>query len=278
MKSIGRLTFFLVTLLALADIAHAANTREELKQLVTQLQTKPGDVPLREKIIKHARAMKPAPVVPEEARQKFIEGNTIAKSADSPSGQLLAVQRFEEVLKIAPWWGNAYYNLAVAQELAGQYDAAQASLKLYILTQPGSKETRDAQDRIYALTAKKDLAAVQQLAKRDADRESLMRTLEGASFKHEFTYPTDRGGMVVTQVFTVKVNGRQVSYSTWMPINPTEGTTTFNCELSGTSCDLQTGNPRFRQTLSFSSDGRTVKSAEYADGALYREVTMARQN
>ncbi len=274
-----RSIFLVVAMLCVfTSTAHAANPREELKQLTAQLQSNPSDTALREKIIKLAGTIRPAPVVPEEARQKFVEGVTITKSANNASGQLLAVQRFQEVLKIAPWWGDAYYNLAIAQELAGQFEAAQTSLKLYILTNPGKKETRDAQDRIYALKAKRDLAAVQQAAKHDADREALMRALDGAMFRKEFTMPTDRGGTIVTQVFTVSISGRQVTYSTWLPINPAEGTTTYTCELNGPSCDLKTGNTRFRQTLSFSSDGRTVKSVEYFDGALSRDFTMIRQN
>lgn len=272
------LLLFALALSALCTAVQAANPHEELKRLTAKLQQSPSDAALREEIIRLARTMKPVPAIPEEARQKFVEGATITKSANNASGQALAVQRFQDVLKIAPWWGDAYYNLAIAQELAGQFDAAQGSLKFYILTDPGKKETRDAQDRIYALNAKKDLAAAQQAAKRDADREALMRSLDGATFREEWSLPSDRGGMVVTQVFTVRISGRQVTYSTWMPINPAAGTSTYTCELNGPSCDLGTGNARFRQTLSFSSDGRTVKSAEYFDGALSREVTMTRQN
>lgn len=153
--------FLIVGVLALADLV-AASPRDDLTQKIAQLKAKPNDTALREAIIKLAQEIKPAPAIPEEARQKFIEGNTIAKSAKGPPGQKLAIKRYQEALLIAPWWGDAYFNLATAQELAGKYDDAKTSLKLYILTNPGEKEARDAQDRIYALNAKADLAKTEQ--------------------------------------------------------------------------------------------------------------------
>ena len=156
----------LLTLIALfaAGLIHAQSPRAQLNQLVTQLQGSPGDNVLRERIIKLAQEIKPPPAVPEEARRHFVEGTAIAKSAQNAPQQVLAVQSFQEALKVAPWWGDVYYNLAVAQELAGQFDSAQDALKLYILTNPGEKEAREAQDRIYAINAKKRLAAAGQNA------------------------------------------------------------------------------------------------------------------
>jgi tetratricopeptide (TPR) repeat protein len=152
---------FVIAMFAFPSLV-AASPRDELTQKIAQLKAKPNDTALREAIIKLAQEIKPSPGIPEEARQKFVEGNTIAKSAKGPSGQKLAIKRYQEALAIAPWWGDAYYNLGTAQELAGQFDAAKTSFKLYILTNPGEKEARDAQDRIYALNAKADLAKTEQ--------------------------------------------------------------------------------------------------------------------
>jgi tetratricopeptide (TPR) repeat protein len=145
--------------------AAAQSAREQLNQLVQQLQSKPDDNRLREQIIKLAITIKPPPAIPENARKSFIEGSTIAKAATDASGQAIAIASFKEALKIAPWWGDAYYNLAAAQELAGQLDNAEASLKLYILTGPSDKDSREAQDHVYALEGKKKLAAQAQSVK-----------------------------------------------------------------------------------------------------------------
>ncbi len=152
-----RATFFLTPVVALilflAPTSASSQGPQEFGQLVQQLAANPGDVALRKQIIVAARNVKPAPVISEEARRAFVMGTTIAKTATTPSQQTLAVSNFQEAVKLAPWWGDAYYNLAIAQELAAQFDAARASLDLYILTNPGEQATREARDKVYAIEA-----------------------------------------------------------------------------------------------------------------------------
>jgi hypothetical protein len=112
-------------------------------------------------------------------------GTTVVKTATTPSQQTLAVSNFQEAVRLAPWWGDAYYNLAVAQELAEQFDAARASLDLYILTNPGENEARDAKDKVYAIEAKQALK-LQQAAEvansveaRAAREKQALAALEG---------------------------------------------------------------------------------------------------
>lgn len=174
---------------------------ETLIQLTDKLKKNAGDTALREQIIKLVNETKPAPTIPEEARQHFVEGSTLAKSAKDAAGQKLAVESFQKALLAAPWWADAYYNLAVAQGLAGQIEAAQSSLKFYILTKPGEKEAREAQDKIYELNAKKKLAEAEAAQKEAARRAAedtpelrekrFMAGLEGAIFSLVFKYPLD---------------------------------------------------------------------------------------
>ena len=135
------------------------NPRELLLQLAEQLRKDPADnhVNPRRLILKLASRLKPAPVVPEEARRHFIEGSAIVKAGKNPAQQALAAQSFTEALKVAPWWGDAYYNLGVAQELAEKYDEAEQAFNFYLLSKPGATEKREVQDRIYALSAKRKL-------------------------------------------------------------------------------------------------------------------------
>jgi hypothetical protein len=135
------------------------NPRELLRQLTEQLRKDPEDncVNPRRLIIKLASEMKPAPSIPDEARRHFIEGTAMVKAAKNPAQQALAAQSFAEALKVAPWWGDAYYNLGVAQELAEQYDEAEKAFNFYLLSNPGATEKREVQDRIYALSAKRKL-------------------------------------------------------------------------------------------------------------------------
>ncbi len=125
-----------------------------IRSLVLQLD----DISTRRLIIKLASELKPAPMIPEEARKHFVEGAAIVKAAKNPAQQALAAQSFTEALKVAPWWGDAYYNLGVAQELAEKYDAAEQAFNFYLLSNPKAAEKREVQDRIYALSAKRKLS------------------------------------------------------------------------------------------------------------------------
>lgn len=145
-------------------IVSQANPRARFAKLTEQMHTEqiknePADS-TRRLIVKLASRIKPTPAIPEEARRHFVEGSTIVKAGKSPSEQALAAQSFTMALKVAPWWPDAYYNLAVAQELAGQLDDAERSFTLYILSNPGEREQREAQDRIYGLSAKRRLPSV----------------------------------------------------------------------------------------------------------------------
>ena len=140
------------------------NTRAALEQLTARLHkdnllNNLGDAVLtRRLILRLASEMKPAPAIPEEARIHFVEGTAIVKAAKNPAQQTLAAQSFTEALKVAPWWGDAYYNLGVAQELAEKYDAAEQAFNFYLLSNPSVTEKREVQDRIYALSAKRKLS------------------------------------------------------------------------------------------------------------------------
>ena len=54
---------------ALAASPAAPPSRKQLSEMVERLQKAPDDTALREKIIKLAVVLKPAPAIPEEARR-----------------------------------------------------------------------------------------------------------------------------------------------------------------------------------------------------------------
>jgi tetratricopeptide (TPR) repeat protein len=151
--------FLLAMIVGLPCSAQAQSPQQTLNQYVADLQKNPNDYALREKIIRHVQVMKQKPAVPEEARQHFIEGNTLLKAAKDQRGYGLARDAYRQCLLVAPWWADAYNNYAVALELSGQFDDAVSALKLYIATNPGESESRKAQDKIYEIGAKKKIAA-----------------------------------------------------------------------------------------------------------------------
>ncbi len=269
--------------LAAGSTLAAASPREELAQKVEQLKAKPSDNALREAIIKLAQSITPPPAVPEAAREQFVTGSAIAKAAKDASGQKLAIKKFGEALKTAPWWGDAYYNLAVAQELAGQFDAAIGSLKLYLLTNPNEKEAREAKDRIYALKGKAELAKAEQTKKPAvtaavplspaATPADPMKKFDGGMWRgvsgywrnsangYEETSKPDEIG-----IHYLEVSGGQVEYYQQGPVGrvsicklPLNGSLVVNSACGDSSI-----------TLRLSDDGQTVAMEQSIQTILYK--------
>lgn len=202
---VGTVFFALLTGISLAQSPH-----EQLQQLTMQLQQMPSDNALRERIIKLGAEIKPTPAVPEEARRSFVEGVNIVKLAKDAGSQKLAIESFTEASKIAPWWGDAYYNLAVAQELTGQLNDAERTLKWFLLTNPGESHAREAQDRIYGLSAKRKLAIAEAEAKQEqTDREmaAQARRFEGDWFR------TVKNA--IGEISSESISIRRDSYNAW---------------------------------------------------------------
>jgi hypothetical protein len=162
-------TLFLLAVLLAAAPAFAG-PREEFKAAVAAVKASPSDRALREKVIGLAQNLKPAPAVPVEARRPFVMAATYQKEAKTPADFGLAVDSYRDALKAAPWWGDGYYNLSVALESAGRIAEAKDALQLYLLTKP--KDAEAAQDRLFALEAKANLAAKAgvQAAAEDAEK------------------------------------------------------------------------------------------------------------
>jgi tetratricopeptide (TPR) repeat protein len=222
MKSLCKL-LVVVAFFTLTASAHAAQSpSEQLKQMVVQLQKTPTDDALREKIVKLARQVKPAPAIPEEANRAFVKGNVFQKEATNVSGYELAISSYREALRVAPWWGDVYFNLSAALASSGRFEEAIASMTLYKATvHAGSGEAREAQNKIYTLEAKKEMAASerkqieanspQAKAKKDAE---LIRSLNGAKFVGETSY----GSTVVSNVY--EIHGQEVHYYNEVVRNP----------------------------------------------------------
>ena len=159
MTTTSKLIIIIFTFVAFAASVHAQTPRAQLQQMVGQLQKTPTDNALREKIIKLATTIKPAPAIPEEARKPFVMGATVLKKASDPADAVKAVDLFTQALNVAPWFADAYYNRAIAREAAGQFEPAIDDLKLYLEFKLTSAERRGVQDKIYSLEADAQLAS-----------------------------------------------------------------------------------------------------------------------
>jgi tetratricopeptide (TPR) repeat protein len=192
----GRASLFVLTFLTLAANAYAQTPREELKQMVEQLQKSAGDNALREKIIKLAASIKPAPAIPEEARRFFVRAVTLQKDAKSPGDYAAAIAEYRQALAIAPWWPDAYFNMSIAQEAGGRFDEARNALSLYLASSPNEADARGARDRVYAMEARqeredKTKKEQAQAATLRAQRDGLLEKLRG-TWQAKFCGPIER--------------------------------------------------------------------------------------
>lgn len=154
----------------------AGKYREALNLYVAALQSATEgsaiDFELREKIIAVTLKVKPVPVVSEEARRFAIRGQTAAREAKGEADFSEAAREFAKALRLAPWWAESYFNLAVAQEKAGQFAAAIRSLKLYLLAAPDATDSGKVKDQIYALEYRQEKARKEARDRADEVRQA----------------------------------------------------------------------------------------------------------
>ncbi len=130
-----------------------------LKACVAKLQDDPDNQELREKIIKLALKRKTAPAVPKEAKRRLARGRAAVKEAEDEQGFEEAVLEFEKAALAAPWLAEAYYNLGLVQDKAGDYADAMESLRLYLLAAPQAEDAEDVESLIYEIEYKQEKAA-----------------------------------------------------------------------------------------------------------------------
>lgn len=148
--------------------------QEQLNQYISELQGRPWDTSLREKIIMHVQTMKPAPAIPDEAKRHTVRGMAAIEEAKTEADYKEAIAEFEKVVNAAPWLGEGYRNLGITQDKAGQYDAAIKNLNLYLLTNPADAEK--AKSLIYKIEFRRD--KVRDKAQKEAVASEEAKTAE----------------------------------------------------------------------------------------------------
>ncbi len=143
--------FLLLLIPGLSAQASRKADQDTLNQYVADLKKNPRDHALREKVIKLALGMKPAPAVPEEVERNMARGAAFAQKSTDIAGYKKSIAEFEAASNAAPWLALAYYNLGVMQDKAGLYQEAIQSLKLYLMAAPNAKNAREVKNNIYAL-------------------------------------------------------------------------------------------------------------------------------
>lgn len=152
----------------------AQRSQDTLNQYVAELQKRPDDNSLRERIIIIAQRIKPFPIVPEDAERYMVRGETAIDLAKESKNYNDAIAEFEKAVLSAPWNGSAYFNLAVALELSGDFNAAIKNYKFYLLAEPDASDAKEVKAKTYALEFKQENAD-----KKEKEATDLIRNLVG---------------------------------------------------------------------------------------------------
>ncbi len=164
MKKISVAALFALSVMMMPQYGlygQSTDRQETLNKCISDLQQNPKDYALREKIIKIAQEMKPAPEVPKAAARSMARGTAAVKDARNVADFKDAVSEFEKAALAAPWFANAYYNLGISQDKAGMYAEAIGSLKLYLLAAPGASDAKSVENFIYEIEYRQEKAAKQ---------------------------------------------------------------------------------------------------------------------
>ncbi len=169
MKPTSQIIIFVLAIVTSMASAQAQSPREQLSQMVEQLQKTPTDNTLREKIIKLAQGVKPAPAIPDKAIEYEGRAQFAFKSAKSEADFLAAAREYENAIAAAPWVPGYYADLCTIYEKAGRFEDAKRNCEFYLVGLTDPAQMTDVKRRIAGLTfgiekagAEKALAAKQQ--------------------------------------------------------------------------------------------------------------------
>ena len=270
MKKMYTAAFLIFTLLfVLISAVQAQSLQQTLNQYVADLQKTPNDYALREKIIRHALTMRPAPAVPAAVIKHEGAAEYAFKNAKSESDYLDSANEYEKALLIAPWLAIDYFNCGVAYEKAGQFKKAITQFNLYLIAAPDAQDTNAVLKRIGGLeyAAGKAGRGPATTAKKQNDHEDWLRKIDGRRYRDT------RGG--VPAVLEVRGN----SLVTIVP--GSDGKMTILAgpwEIKGRTAST----PRVAQKQSFlpvqttfiiSEDGdRIIEHRDFSDGDMREYV------
>jgi len=101
----------------------------------------------RKRIIRVVKKLALPPVVSDEALAAMEKGRQLVKAADYKEAE----SAFQQAADLAPWWGNAYFNLALTQDMLRMRRPAIYSFKLYLETNPDAPDAGFVNNRMEEL-------------------------------------------------------------------------------------------------------------------------------
>ena len=131
--------------------AQPQSPREQLSQMVEQLQKTPTNNALRETLIKVAQTVKPAPAIPQEAEKFDGRAQYALRTAKSEAEFLDAAREYLKAVEAAPWVAGYYYNLCVILEKANRPAEAVRACQLYLAAAPQAADAGNVRKLVAGL-------------------------------------------------------------------------------------------------------------------------------
>lgn len=172
--------FGVLVFLTSAAVAQQVS-KSSFDEMLTNFQQYPGNLELQKKIIEAAREQKPYPRVPEEARRLVESANAKLDGQPTNERKRSAAADLLRAVSLAPWWGNASFNLGFAYERLDQKAMAGRMYAIYILTEPSPLEIDETRTRINKLADEENTMFEKTKLKR-VSADSLLDALEGAVY------------------------------------------------------------------------------------------------
>ena len=120
-------------MLALTSLKHHATVESDSKD------------PAFQKAVNFYRSQNPKPQLTEQARRYRVQAESAFKAKSYEEAGIL----YGEALEIAPWWPDGYYNRALIYAELGSYQSAINDMRRFLELEPGSRDARSVQDKIY---------------------------------------------------------------------------------------------------------------------------------
>jgi len=100
---------------------------------------------LRNEMFQLLKKIPSLPPLPEDAHRCIVRGKVLIKEGDFRRAAL----EFRKAIKLAPYFPKLYFNTALVEGKAGNYEKAISHIKTYLEFAPEAPDARAAKDRIY---------------------------------------------------------------------------------------------------------------------------------
>lgn len=219
------LAFSILAALIVATSVHAQSPREQLQQMVEQLQKTPNDNALRERLIKFGAEIKPPPAVSDEAIRYEGRGQFAFANAKSEDDFLEAAKEYEKAVTVAPWIQGYYSDLCKIYEKAGKLEDAKRHCGFYLIGLSDPAQITDVKRRIAGLEfgiekAEKANSTEARIAREKQAEQRFIASLEGAKYDcHETRdeFSAEKWQIEITQG---KIHGFNVTTWSRLPNKP----------------------------------------------------------